>query len=299
MAEMVPGLPPPLRATAEDLPPLVASALADPAPPREDTVDAGGRSWHILEWGDTNDPPLVLIHGVTSNAETFWRVGPALSMTGRRVVAIDLPGHGRTGGWGGRHHFDDTSGEVAGVLRVAGHVQPDLDVLGHSWGAMVAAALPRVGVRPRRLILLDPPAVTLSVLELMTTDPAERPYGTVAEAEAVMRSANPGWSDGDIRAKALGLTQFEPKAVLDVLLKNGDWDGGVGALGDPAADGIEVWLIRGEEATGSLTLDAAIGGFAARIGVDRVITIAEGPHSPQRTHPEATTLAILRALGSA
>jgi hypothetical protein len=27
-----------------------------------------------------------------------------------------------------------------------------------------------------------------------------------------------------------------------------------------------------------------------------VITIAGGPHSPQRTHPEATILAILRAV---
>jgi hypothetical protein len=27
-----------------------------------------------------------------------------------------------------------------------------------------------------------------------------------------------------------------------------------------------------------------------------VITIADGPHSPQRTHPEATVLAIVSAL---
>jgi hypothetical protein len=35
----------------------------------------------------------------------------------------------------------------------------------------------------------------------------------------------------------------------------------------------------------------------AALGRDHVITIREAPHSPQRTHPEATLVALLRALG--
>jgi pimeloyl-ACP methyl ester carboxylesterase len=32
------------------------------------------------------------------------------------------------------------------------------------------------------------------------------------------------------------------------------------------------------------------------VGPARLVTIAGGPHSPQRTHPEATLVALLRAL---
>jgi pimeloyl-ACP methyl ester carboxylesterase len=292
-------VPTPLRATPEDLPPLVAAAVADPAPPADLEIEADGRRWRLATWGDPADPPLVLVHGVTSNAESFWRVGPALAMTGRWVVAPDLPGHGRTGGWGGDHRLAATAASLATLLRVAKLDRRDLALLGHSWGAAIAAHLPAAGIRPRTLILLDPPTLPVAALRELTVDPLERPYPTVAEAEAAIRAANPGWSDGDIRAKALGLTQFNPDAVLAVLVGNGDWDGGLAALGDEAAAGIDAWLIRGEEATGALMLDAAVPAFAARLGCDHVITIADGPHSPQRTHPEATVLAILRALGGA
>jgi pimeloyl-ACP methyl ester carboxylesterase len=130
----------------------------------------------------------------------------------------------------------------------------------------------------------------------MTVDPLERPYADLSDALAVIRAANPGWSDGDIRAKALGLTQFDPTAVLAVLLENGDWDGGLATLADPAAHAIPTWLIRGEFRTGGMIPDAALPAFAARIGADHLLTIADAPHSPQRLFPEATVLAILRAL---
>ncbi len=55
-------------------------------------------------------------------------------------------------------------------------------------------------------------------------------------------------------------------------------------------------MIRGDPATGGLLPDAVIPAFAARIGADHIITLAGAPHSPQRTHPEATTAALLQAL---
>ena len=76
----------------------------------------------------------------------------------------------------------------------------------------------------------------------------------------MIRKANPGWTEGDVHAKALGLTQFDVPAVLAVLVDNGDWDGGLGALEDPAARGVPVWLIRGEFATGGLIPEAARAG---------------------------------------
>ena len=284
-------------ATAADLPKGVADELGAPRAGAASMVDAGGVVWPTLSWGRPEDPPLLLIHGVTSNAGIWWRVGPALAASGRRVVAVDMPGHGSTPARRVSHRFADTASEVAAFIRAVGLDRPDLAVVGHSWGAMVAAHLPAAGIRPETLVLLDPPVLTLGRLEAMTKEPTERSYATLDEAVVAVRTANPGWSAGDVAAKARALTEFNADLVLAVLLQNGDWDGGMEALHDPGAAGVPVWLIRGEWATGGFIPDFKVPSIQAQLGSDRVITIAGGPHSPQRTHPEATVLAILRALG--
>jgi pimeloyl-ACP methyl ester carboxylesterase len=287
-----------LTATATDLPPAVAAALASPETGERALVDAAGTSWPTLTWGSPGDPPVLLVHGVTSNAGIWWRVGRAIAAAGRRVTAVDMPGHGQTDRSVARsHRFLDTAGDLAAFARAAGLDRPELAVVGHSWGGMVTAHLPAAGLAPRTLVLLDPPALTLQRLKSLTESPTERDYATLEEAVAAVRLANPGWSDGDVEAKARALTEFSPQLVLDVLLKNGDWDGGMGALREPAAAGVDAWLIRGEWETGGYIPGSKVPAIEAQLGADHVITIVGGPHSPQRTHPEATILAILRALG--
>ena len=279
-----------------NLPDPVAAVLVDPPPGRASVVDAGGYQWHMVEWGDPADPPLLLVHGVTSSSETFWRVGPGVAATRRRVVAVDLPGHGLTGGWRRRHRFAETAADLAGFIRAAGLAQRPLQVLGHSWGAMVAAALPASGYRPERLILLDPPSLRLPDLVALSEDPLEQHYDTMASALEVIRASGVPWSDGDIAAKAVGLTQVDATAARSILRENGDYDAGVASLSVPAAIGIPTWIIRGEPAHGALTSDEAVAQLAELVAAEHVITISGGPHSPQRSHPEATILAILRAL---
>jgi pimeloyl-ACP methyl ester carboxylesterase len=40
--------------------------------------------------------PLVLLHGGIGSGEMFAPLTPALAAAGRRVIAVDLQGHGRT-----------------------------------------------------------------------------------------------------------------------------------------------------------------------------------------------------------
>jgi len=292
-----PRIPAPITATSADLPPAVASALEQPAPGRPAQVFAAGIPFATVEWGNPADPPVLLVHGVTSLTGTWWRIGPALAAAGYRVVAVDLPGHGATGAWSGRHRFLDTAADLAALIRAAGMDGPELRVVGHSWGGLVAAHLPLAGIRPRVLVVLDPPALPVSHMATMTVDPVERHYDDLDEATRAMRAAYPSWTDGDIAAKAEGLTRFDESAVRAVLLDNGDWDGGLAALADPRASGVDTWLVRGEPASGSLLPEQALPAFAQRIGADHILTIAGGAHSPQRMHPEATVVALLRALG--
>lgn len=285
-----------VTASIEDLPAPVAETLDRPAAPIESVDPVDGSPWRSIAWGPASAAPVLLVHGVTSNAECFWRIGPAIAAAGHHVVAVDLPGHGRTAGWRGRHRFSETAADLAGWIRTIGLDRPGLAVLGHSWGGMVAAALPGAGIRPRTLILLDPPVQPVAALELMTRDPNERRYDSIEDAVAVLGPANPGWARGDLQAKALGLTQFDVAAVRAILLDNGAWDGGLEALADPAAAGVAGWLIRADPAVGGLVPDAAVPAFADRLGADHVLTIVGAPHSPQRTKAAATMAAILRAL---
>ncbi|HET7726070.1 MAG TPA: alpha/beta hydrolase [Candidatus Limnocylindrales bacterium] len=292
------SLPAPIRATDADLPASVAAALASPEEPARLVVDAAGIPYAVAAWGRPADPPLLLVHGVTASSGIWWRVGPALAAAGLRVLAIDQPGHGRTGHWTGHHRFRDNARDLAAFVGAAGLVPDALSIVGHSWGAMTVAALPAVGLRPRRMVLLDPPAAPHAVMAAMVGSTTDRSYEDLAEAILAVGSENPRWSFEDVRQKADALVHVDPVAARAILLENGDWDGGLADLTDPAAAGIEAWLVRGDPDAGGLVPDEALPALAAAVGPDHVLTIAGGAHAPQRLLPEATTLALLRALGA-
>jgi pimeloyl-ACP methyl ester carboxylesterase len=291
------ALPDSIEATAAELPGVVAAALNDPPEPDLIAMEAAGICFAARTWGRPDDAPLLLIHGVTASSRIWWRVGPALAVgLGRRVVAVDQAGHGRTGDWTGHHRFRDNAADVIAFAVAAGMAGPELRVIGHSWGAMTAAAMPAAGLRPEVVVLVDPPAIPLGAIATMLDDPVEHHYDDLAKAVAAVGSLHPTWPWGDVVGKAEALTQFDEAAVRAVLMENGDWDGGLKDMADPAADGVAFRLIRGEPAFGGLVPDAAAERMAERVGPEQVITIAGGTHSPMRLRPEATVLALLQAL---
>ena len=247
--------------TTATLPDPIAAALRDPDPGQRIMVEAAGIPWSAMVWGAHEARPLLLIHGVTASAAVWWRVGPALAAGGRRVTAVDQLGHGRTGNWQGRHQHRDNATAIAAFVRAAGLDRPDLQVVGHSWGAVTAAALPAVGLRPATLVLLDPPVLPLEVIAREAADPGQQPSEDLEAAIAAVRAPEPTWSDGDVRAKAGALLQLDFDAARAVLLDNGDWDGGLAELRDPAAADLDVWVVRGDPATGSYVDDDAASAF--------------------------------------
>ena len=186
---------------------------------------------------------------------------------------------------------------MAAWIRAAALDRPDLQIVGHSWGGMTAAALPGAGIRPATLVLLDPPTVPLAVISRMASDPSEQPDRDLAHAIERLHAANPAWPPGDVEAKAEALIQLDVDAARAVLLENGDWDGGLADVAVAAELGVPTWLIRADPAAGGYLPDDRVAAFEAILGPDRVITLAGAPHAPQRTHPVETTLALLHALG--
>jgi pimeloyl-ACP methyl ester carboxylesterase len=79
--------------------------------------------------------PLVLLHGGLGSTSMFAPVLPQLAAS-RRVIAIDLQGHGRTADIDRPMRFELMADDVAGVLQYMGI--PSAAILGYSLGGGVA-----------------------------------------------------------------------------------------------------------------------------------------------------------------
>lgn len=99
-------------------------------------VSSGGYNWHYRLLGSAADPSLLLLHGFTGCAAVWDEVAESLKDR-FRVLAVDLPGHGRTVTTGGIAQFR--------MAAVAGGLKRLLDNLGvartHLWGYSMGGRL--------------------------------------------------------------------------------------------------------------------------------------------------------------
>ena len=99
-------------------------------------VRVGRLNFHVVEWGDPDNSPVLLLHGRSANAISWQRFAASLAQR-YRVVAFDQRGHGMTD-WPGNYTHRLLTGDVAGVAEAVG-----LDrfaLIGHSMGAGIAWA---------------------------------------------------------------------------------------------------------------------------------------------------------------
>jgi lipase len=93
----------------------------------------------VFQYGNGSGDPVLLIHGVTSSNRAFQLFADALIARGKAPFAVDLRGRGDSnnlpGPFGMKQHAED----MAAVIDHFSWTQPD--VIGHSMGAFVAAAL--------------------------------------------------------------------------------------------------------------------------------------------------------------
>lgn len=90
-------------------------------------------------WGTVGGERVLALHGWLDNAASFDALAPLLDAC--EVVAIDLPGHGRSehravGSW---YHFVDYLGEVLTSADTLGW--QEFTLLGHSLGAAIASVV--------------------------------------------------------------------------------------------------------------------------------------------------------------
>lgn len=103
---------------------------------------------HIEEWGG-GERTAVLVHGITADSQSWWRTAPELVRHGYRVVAVDLPGHGRS-----PRSAAYSLASLTDALAEALPERPALAV-GHSLGGLLLARLVPL-LRPERVVHVDP-----------------------------------------------------------------------------------------------------------------------------------------------
>ncbi len=111
------------------------------------------------EWGEVQTgelPPVVLHHGFVADANAnFLATGviDALTTAGRRVIAPDARGHGRSE----RPHDPDRYGEDRMARDLAVLLDtidvPQIDLVGYSMGAIVSLLFASTDERVRRLVI--------------------------------------------------------------------------------------------------------------------------------------------------
>ena len=207
---------------------------------REDVTLPDGRVVSALVWG-TTEPEVVFVHGTAQNAHTWDTV--ALALRPHALVAVDLPGHGRStwradAGYDPRSLADDMAVAVA-VLAPRARA-----VVGMSLGGLTSIALAvRHPELVRKLVIVDITPGTNREKAKAIVDFVNGPQSFPSFAEILARTVehNPTRSESSLRRGILHNAQQ---------LADGSWAwrydraGRVGAPDDatmPRVDNVDYW----------------------------------------------------------
>lgn len=194
---------PPMSA-APGLAPSLGTASAS-ASAVSSTVTVDGVSMHLSRTG--RGRPVCLIHGASGNLNDMtFRLGPALADR-YEVIAIDRPGHGRSGlPSGGGVSINVQAALIRGALDRLGIERPI--VVGHSYGGAVALAwaVDAPGTVSGLVLLAAPSQVWEGGLGL-TNDLLASPVTGPPLAHAIPHLVTRGFADRTLRSV------FDPQAV--------------------------------------------------------------------------------------
>ena len=188
--------------------------MTTPAQPESKFLTINGLRLHYLEWGGSEAPPIVCIHGYTSSAETFS--GLARHFQDRfHFIVPDVRGHGESA-WSSTEDYP-LSDRVADLEGIADQLELEkFNLIGTSMGG--AMAMVYAGAHPERVTRLvindigpDREAGSQRIMDLVARRPVE--FATLEEAMAYRRQVSPvvaSRTEEDQRELALGVLRRRP-----------------------------------------------------------------------------------------
>lgn len=164
-------------------------------------IELAVRGWHPIEAGPR--PPILLVHGLASNARTWDGVAGILAAVGHEVAAVDLRGHGRSSKPDDGFDFETVTDDLRTLIESLGLDRPI--AMGQSWGGNLVVELgARYPSLTRAVVGVDGGLIELSDRfpdweECARLLAPPRLIGTpVAAIEAHLRSAHPDWPETGI-----------------------------------------------------------------------------------------------------
>ncbi len=182
--------------------------MPDPDPERQRVPVTGGVTLSLVTRVpapgiDHRSPPVLLVHGLASNARMWDGVGIELARQGHTTVAVDQRGHGRSDTPDSGYDFDTLTADLLAIMDETRLDRPI--VAGQSWGANVALELAvRHPERVAGVVCVDGATVDLAD-PFPTWEDAERVLappdllGTPRDVIAArIRTAHPDWPEAGI-----------------------------------------------------------------------------------------------------
>ena len=109
--------------------------------PDSSMLKVRGFELHLDRWKGAARHHVLLVHGLGGNSVTWHGVGPLVAARGATVLAVDMPGFGRSR-TGGRHvHVDELSRVLEAVMRESAPPGTRWLVAGNSLGGLLALEL--------------------------------------------------------------------------------------------------------------------------------------------------------------
>ena len=240
---------------------------------------------------DAAKPTIVFVHGAGLDHSWWGLQSRYFGYHGRNVLAVDLPGHGRSEGMPLA-----TIGEMADwVLRLLDALKlPKAAVVGHSMGSLVA--LECAARRPERVerIALLGTAYPMKVGEAFL-DAAKRNDQAAYDMETIWGHApqvplggnpNPGmWMYGDMLAR---LERLAPGVLYNDLNACNSYAGGEAAAAKVKCPALFILGRRDQ-----MTVPKAGQAFAQMLPGAKVVQIAPSGHSLMAESPDATLDALI------
>jgi pimeloyl-ACP methyl ester carboxylesterase len=276
---------------------------ADPlAAAERETIDLPGIRFSVLRWvpqshAGQNGREAVLLHGLGGTAATQSPVGAALAERGWNVRALDLPGHGWTS-WltpegtpvadpeavePARYRLDRLGQLIGDAIRALG-LSREPAVVGHSWGAGIAAAAVLEHAPISRAVLVEPPFITADASRSVAEDLASSLRSDVAAATEHLVAQGMSPDDPQLAYAAEALTLASPLAIRSAATENSygperflEW----WRRSKPRA---RVDVIAGDPVAGGLVPAIARPALTMLLGRGRVHFMPGAGHSPQLSH---------------
>lgn len=188
---------------------------------RTEVVVDEGVSLSVIPWRlDGSLAPVVLVHGLASNARMWDGVALDLAERGHPVVAVDLRGHGRSSKPESGYDFETVSRDLYRLIDGLGWLSRPPIVAGQSWGGNVVLELAaRHPEAVRGLVLVDGGTIEMSArfADWPTAEVALAPpqlAGTPrTQMEHWFRANHPDWPETGIQGSLANMEELADGTV--------------------------------------------------------------------------------------